>query len=45
MSEREGRDVGTDQALLDFVKGVLPSLPDERTILGMLDTQELPVTP
>jgi Domain of unknown function (DUF4032)/Lipopolysaccharide kinase (Kdo/WaaP) family len=45
MSEREGRDVGTHTALADFVKSVMPSLPDERTILGMLDTQELPVTP
>jgi hypothetical protein len=45
MSERLGTDVGTEAATEDYLKGVLPATPDERTVLAPPVTGEVPVTP
>ncbi len=42
MSLRHGHDVGLDEAVRDYVASVLPSKPDEDTIVGV-DTQEMPI--
>ncbi len=43
MSERAGRDVGTPAATLDYLRGVLAALPDERTVLTSPPTAEIPI--
>ena len=42
MAERAGHDVSIDDAIANYVQHVLPSKPDERSILGV-DTVEMPV--
>ncbi|CCH78550.1 conserved hypothetical protein [Nostocoides japonicum T1-X7] len=42
MAEKARRDVPIQEALTDYVTRVLPSKPDERSILGV-DTVEMPV--
>lgn len=42
MSERVGRDVPLPDVIADYVRFVLPSKPDERSVLGV-DTMEFPV--
>ncbi|MEZ5225447.1 MAG: DUF4032 domain-containing protein [Acidimicrobiales bacterium] len=37
MSEREGQDIGLEQAAADFVATILPQLPDEVVVLDELD--------
>jgi hypothetical protein len=45
MSESAGTDVGTEAAAADYLKGVLPAVSDERTVLAQPVTGEVPVTP
>ncbi|HEX6166659.1 MAG TPA: DUF4032 domain-containing protein [Acidimicrobiales bacterium] len=40
MSERAGTDVGTAAAIADYLEGVLPAVPDERTVLAVADGDE-----
>jgi hypothetical protein len=42
MSERAGHDVPIETAIADYVATVLPSKPDEATVVGV-DTVEMPV--
>jgi hypothetical protein len=42
MSEKAGRDVTIEAAIKDYLDTVLPSKPDEQSILGV-DTVEMPV--
>jgi hypothetical protein len=42
LSERRGRDVPLPEVVADYLQHVLPSKPDEASILGV-DTQEMPV--
>ncbi|WP_270886822.1 DUF4032 domain-containing protein [Pedococcus sp. 5OH_020] len=42
MSERAGHDVPIEDAIQDYVATVLPSKPDEATVVGV-DTVEMPV--
>jgi hypothetical protein len=42
MAERAGHDISIDDAIANYVHHVLPSKPDERSILGV-DTVEMPV--
>ncbi len=42
LSERAGHDVTTAWALADYLNHVLPSRPDERSIVGV-DTVEMPI--
>jgi uncharacterized protein DUF4032/lipopolysaccharide kinase (Kdo/WaaP) family protein len=42
MSERTGRDITTQWAFADYLSHVLPSKPDEQSIVGV-DTVEMPV--
>jgi Domain of unknown function (DUF4032)/Lipopolysaccharide kinase (Kdo/WaaP) family len=42
MSEHAGRDVSTEDAIKDYVATVLPTKPDEATVVGV-DTVEMPV--
>jgi hypothetical protein len=42
MAERKGRDVTISEAIADYVEHVLPSKPDERSVVGV-DTVEMPV--
>lgn len=42
LSEREGRDVPTRDALQDYLDQVLPTRPDEDAVIGV-DTDETPV--
>ena len=42
MSERAGRDIPISTAVRDYVDRVLPSKPDEQSVLGV-DTVEMPV--
>ena len=42
MSERAGHDVPTEEAIRDYVSTVLPSKPNEATVVGV-DTVEMPV--
>lgn len=42
MAERVGHDVPIDDAIADYLREVLPSKPDEQSVLGT-DTQMLPV--
>ena len=44
LAERLGHDVPISDALGDYLREVLPSKPDERSVLGT-DTQMLPVVP
>lgn len=44
LAERLGHDVPISDALGDYLREVLPSKPDERSVLGT-DTQMLPVIP
>jgi hypothetical protein len=43
MSERAGKDVGAQVAVADYVKRVLPFLPDERQVLQGPPTQPVPI--
>jgi hypothetical protein len=45
MSERAGTDVGTAAAVADYLEGVLPSAPDERTVLAVPEADDLPPDP
>jgi hypothetical protein len=42
MSERAGHDIPIADAIADYVATVLPSKPDEATVVGV-DTVEMPV--
>ena len=42
LSERAGQDMPIEDAIADYVKTVLPSKPDEATVVGV-DTVEMPV--
>jgi hypothetical protein len=42
MSERRGRDVPLSEVVDDYVREVLPSKPDEKSVLGV-DTRAIPV--
>ncbi|GAA2167805.1 DUF4032 domain-containing protein [Pedococcus bigeumensis] len=42
LSERAGHDMPIEDAIADYVKTVLPSKPDEATVVGV-DTVEMPV--
>ena len=42
LSERAGHDIPIEAAIADYVKTVLPSKPDEATVVGV-DTVEMPV--
>jgi hypothetical protein len=42
MSERAGHDIPIEDAIADYVATVLPSKPDEATVVGV-DTVEMPV--
>ena len=42
LSERAGHDIPIEDAIRDYVKTVLPSKPDEATVVGV-DTVEMPV--
>ncbi len=42
LSEQRGTDVGLDEAVASYIRGVLPHKPDEAAVLGV-DTEELPV--
>ena len=42
LSERAGHDVSIEDAIRDYVANVLPSKPDEATVVGV-DTVEMPV--
>jgi hypothetical protein len=42
LSERAGHDVPIEDAIADYVRTVLPSKPDEATVVGV-DTVEMPV--
>jgi hypothetical protein len=42
LSEQAGQDIGLNEALYRYIRGVLPNKPDEAAILGV-DTQDLPV--
>ena len=42
MSERAGHDTPIDEALRDYLATVLPSKPEEKSVLGV-DTEEMPV--
>ncbi len=42
LSERAGADVPLGQAIIDYVRTVLPSKPEERAVLGV-DTVQMPV--
>jgi Domain of unknown function (DUF4032) len=44
LSEREGKDVGTEAAVADYLASVLPGASDERTVLGPPPTGEIPAT-
>ena len=43
LSELRGRDVGLDEAVSDYIGGVLLHKPDEAAVLGV-DTEEMPVS-
>jgi Domain of unknown function (DUF4032)/Lipopolysaccharide kinase (Kdo/WaaP) family len=42
LSEQAGQDIGLQEALYRYIRGVLPTKPDEAAILGV-DTQDMPV--
>jgi Domain of unknown function (DUF4032)/Lipopolysaccharide kinase (Kdo/WaaP) family len=42
LSEKNGRDVGLDEAVASYISGVLVHKPDEAAVLGV-DTEEIPV--
>ena len=42
LSERAGHDMAIEDAIADYVRSVLPNLPDEAAVLGV-DTQEIPI--
>jgi len=42
LSERAGRDIGLHEALYRYIRGVLPTKPDEASVVGV-DTHEMPV--
>ncbi len=43
LSEQAGEDVGTEAAIADYLAQVLPSAPDERTVLVQPATAEIPI--
>jgi hypothetical protein len=45
LSERAGKDVGTEAAVADYLASVLPGASDERTVLATPATGEIPATP
>ena len=45
MSERAGSEVGTEAAVADYLEGVLPAAPDERTVLAVSDADDGPPDP
>jgi hypothetical protein len=42
LSEKAGHDVGLSEAVSSYIRGVLPTKPDEAAVLGV-DTHEMPV--
>jgi hypothetical protein len=42
LSEQRGKDVGLDEAVASYIRGVLVHKPDEAAVLGV-DTEEMPV--